>query len=300
MTVADAKNSRDKSTAAGIKKWHVDNNGWSDIGYHKVIRGSGLLENGRSETTLGAHVKNGNTGALGVCCTGHLGLAEPTSAQIATLVKLLADWCKTYSLTINDIYGHHNVPVGTKKPACPGANMVSKFDVIKSRVTSAIMPPKYALSAKVTDLSIRRLLEKAIDDDGCLSYQEIHDLIAAVVGDGQVTPQELRDMQAIATHSKSLQGPGKIYLQVFLANPQAFIDHNRKVTEGSTGGSAPASNGSNGATQSSSAGQSPTQQANAEFYRRNPHRKGKLLTSSAADRPYRNEWMELYRSFGGT
>ncbi len=143
-------------------------------------------------------------------------------------------------------------------------------------------------------------LEKAIDDDGCLSYQEIHDLVAAVVGDGQVTPQELRDMQAIATHSKSLQGPGKIYLQAFLANPQAFIDHNRMATEGSSGGSEPTSNGSNGATPPSNAGQSPTQQANTEFYRRHPHRKGKLLTSSAADRPYRTEWMDLYRSFGGT
>jgi hypothetical protein len=296
-TVAQAKNFRDKSTAAGIKKYHVETNGWSDIGYHKVIRGSGLLENGRSETTLGSHVKNGNTGALGVCCTGHFGLVEPTSAQIDTLVKLLADWCKKYLLSVTDIYGHHNVPVGTKKPACPGKNMVSKFDSIKSRVTSAIMPPKYVLSAKVNDLSIRRLLEKAIDDDGRLSYQEIHDLVAAVVGDGQVTPQELRDMQAIATHSQSLQGPGRTYLQVFLANPQVFIDHNRKITEGSTNGSAPANNGS---AQSNNASQSPTQQANNEFYRRHPHRKGKLLTSSAADKPYRVEWMKLYKGYGGT
>jgi len=289
-TVSEALAGRDRTTAAGIKKWHINNNGWSDIGYHKVIRGSGLLENGVSETTLGSHVKNGNTGALGVCCTGHFGLVKPTKEQLNTLVELLAGWCKTYKLTTADIYGHHNVPVGKKKPACPGKNMVAKFGWIKQQVADRIMPPRYVLSAKVQDPNIRRILERSLDDNQRLCVHEVHDIISWVVGDGVVSPQEMKDLKAIFAHSASLQGPGKGLLATFLLYPNAFIDHNRLVATAAT----PAAT-----AQPSASSLSVTQKTNNEFYRRYPQKKGKQLTSSASDKKYRDEWMTIYRSFGG-
>ena len=41
--------------ASEIKKWHVDDNGWDDIGYHYIIKRGGLVEVGRPEAFQGAH-----------------------------------------------------------------------------------------------------------------------------------------------------------------------------------------------------------------------------------------------------
>ena len=43
---ADTPDDRDVDMAT-IKKWHVEERGWSDIGYHFVIRRNGLVEAGR-------------------------------------------------------------------------------------------------------------------------------------------------------------------------------------------------------------------------------------------------------------
>ena len=38
-----------------IKKWHVEGNGWSDIGYHFYIDLEGNIFKGRDIATMGAH-----------------------------------------------------------------------------------------------------------------------------------------------------------------------------------------------------------------------------------------------------
>ena len=39
--------------AEDIRKWHVEERGWSDIGYHKVIRRDGTVEDGRDLNVSG-------------------------------------------------------------------------------------------------------------------------------------------------------------------------------------------------------------------------------------------------------
>ena len=53
-----------------IRKWHVEGNGWSDIGYHKVIKRNGAVENGRPLMAMGAHVKGKNAISIGICMVG--------------------------------------------------------------------------------------------------------------------------------------------------------------------------------------------------------------------------------------
>lgn len=53
-----------------IRKWHVEKNKWSDIGYHFVIRRGGSLEIGRPVDTIGAHVKGFNAVSVGICMVG--------------------------------------------------------------------------------------------------------------------------------------------------------------------------------------------------------------------------------------
>lgn len=58
--------------AKEIRKVHVDENGWKDIGYHFVIRRDGTVEKGRDVSVIGAHVLNHNANSIGICLAGGL------------------------------------------------------------------------------------------------------------------------------------------------------------------------------------------------------------------------------------
>lgn len=94
-----------------IRDWHVNGHGWSDVGYHKVIRRDGTIENGRPINKVGAHVLNHNTGNIGICLVGGLkeGTQEPednfTDDQYASLSKLLRELHVKFSTAI--IVGHN-------------------------------------------------------------------------------------------------------------------------------------------------------------------------------------------------
>jgi N-acetyl-anhydromuramyl-L-alanine amidase AmpD len=54
-----------------IRKWHMAK-GWSDVGYHFVIRRNGKVEKGRIINDIGAHVAGYNAVSVGVCLVGGL------------------------------------------------------------------------------------------------------------------------------------------------------------------------------------------------------------------------------------
>ena len=60
--------------AETIREWHTlpkpKGRGWSDIGYHWVIRRNGTVEAGRSEERAGAHAKGYNQDSIGICLIG--------------------------------------------------------------------------------------------------------------------------------------------------------------------------------------------------------------------------------------
>ena len=63
-----------------IRDWHVNGNGWSDIGYAYVIRRNGALELGRDldrdgnvDEETGAHAKGFNVNSIGICLVGGTG-----------------------------------------------------------------------------------------------------------------------------------------------------------------------------------------------------------------------------------
>ena len=57
-------------TADHIRRWHVDDNGWSDIGYHWVIERDGKLQHGQHAQARGAHVRGRNHESIGICLIG--------------------------------------------------------------------------------------------------------------------------------------------------------------------------------------------------------------------------------------
>ena len=86
---SDTADDKDLS-ARDIHKMHLTF-GWDGIGYHKIIRRDGTLENGRPEFWVGAHTYGLNKKSLGVCLIGQ---SNFTSNQLNSLEKLLIKWKK--------------------------------------------------------------------------------------------------------------------------------------------------------------------------------------------------------------
>ncbi|MGI0120250.1 N-acetylmuramoyl-L-alanine amidase [Zooshikella sp. RANM57] len=89
--------------AEEIHRWHKKRK-WSGIGYHKVIRRDGTVENGRPEYWKGAHVKGYNSTSLGVCLIGR---DQFTDAQMRSLERVLIEWKAKYSNA--DVCGHRDL-----------------------------------------------------------------------------------------------------------------------------------------------------------------------------------------------
>ena len=100
-----------------IHKMHLGF-GWDGIGYHKIIRRNGEVENGRPECWIGAHAKGKNNISLGVCLIGTNVFSDK---QFNALEKVLLLWKAKYNNAM--ILGHRDA-IKTNK-TCPN------FDVKK-------------------------------------------------------------------------------------------------------------------------------------------------------------------------
>ena len=108
--------------AKEIRGWHVNDNGWSGIGYHGVIRRDGTLESGRSLDEAGAHCRGKNAHSVGICLVGGLNdtgkpEANFTPAQWATLERVVRDLLRKYPGA--SVAGHNEFAA----KACPCFNV---------------------------------------------------------------------------------------------------------------------------------------------------------------------------------
>lgn len=105
-----------------IKQWHLAKDPpWDDIGYHIIIRRSGVVEFGRSFDEQGAHVRGHNTDSLGLCLIGgvsegdvNVAEANYTPEQWGALGKTV-DWIKVM-LSHASVLGHCDLDANK---ACP-------------------------------------------------------------------------------------------------------------------------------------------------------------------------------------
>ena len=78
----------------GIQLYHVQGNGWNDIGYNFLVDRFGTIYEGRyggiDRPVVGAHARGFNTGAVGVALLGTYSDTAPTSAAQKALTALLA------------------------------------------------------------------------------------------------------------------------------------------------------------------------------------------------------------------
>ena len=105
--------------AEDIRRWHVNGNGWSDIGYHYVVDLDGTIELGRDVSLVGAHATGHNANSVGVCYIGGrdaekgCGKDTRTDAQKVSLRVLLQHLRARFPEA--RIIGHCNV----SKKRCP-------------------------------------------------------------------------------------------------------------------------------------------------------------------------------------
>jgi len=66
---ADTPEGREVKTEE-IKRWHTEERGWSDIGYHWVVELDGSVHQGRDEAVNGAHCRGHNSDSIGICYVG--------------------------------------------------------------------------------------------------------------------------------------------------------------------------------------------------------------------------------------
>lgn len=97
-----------------IRKWHIEENGWSDVGYHYFITKDGEVHSGRSLERAGAHCKGFNKSSIGICLSGR---NEFTEEQFQSLRDIIKDeLIPNLGLSIIDILGHRDL---NKGKSCP-------------------------------------------------------------------------------------------------------------------------------------------------------------------------------------
>lgn len=115
------------TTVEAVRKYHKENNGWKDIGYHYLIYLDGSIHQGRPIDQVGAHCSGHNTGTIGICYVGGLDANKKpkdtrTEAQVFALRKLV-NALKTTFPTIKKVSGHNQY---SSKP-CPCFDVRKEF-----------------------------------------------------------------------------------------------------------------------------------------------------------------------------
>lgn len=118
--------------AKEIRAWHTTpkpkGNGWSDIGYHYVIRRDGTVERGRPDEKVGAHVHGHNENSLGICMVGGMAESGRDDCNFAFLqYEALYELVKTLKETYPEakVLGHRDAMAVTK--SCPTFDVASFF-----------------------------------------------------------------------------------------------------------------------------------------------------------------------------
>lgn len=123
------------TTVDDIRRWHVQGNGWSDVGYHKIIKANGSISQGRADVRPGAHAPGVNSSSLGICLIGDFSTVLPPAAQRKTLVQTLASLCKRYGLTSAAIIGHRDAGAAHGySTRCPGDALYNDLPAIRREV----------------------------------------------------------------------------------------------------------------------------------------------------------------------
>tara|TARA_R110001592_G_scaffold67498_1_gene207149 strand:+ start:1959 stop:2381 length:423 start_codon:yes stop_codon:yes gene_type:complete len=109
-----------------IRGWHVNERGWSDIGYHYIILIDGTIDEGRALEIQGAHVRGLNKNSIGICyvggCDSKMNPKDTrTPEQIKSMNQLVSKLKEKYNASV---HGHNEF----SSKACPAFNVKKEYN----------------------------------------------------------------------------------------------------------------------------------------------------------------------------
>lgn len=110
-----------------ICKYHIETNGWNDVGYHYGLERIGdkyEILKGRMDNETGAHCLGFNDKSIGICLIGNYDITPPSMEQYALLAKLVHSLMGIYGIKNDKIIGHFESYGLLDKPiakTCPGS-----------------------------------------------------------------------------------------------------------------------------------------------------------------------------------
>ncbi len=135
--------------------FHVNTNGWDDIGYNWLVDPNGVIYEGRGSRVQGSHFSCMNSYTLGICMIGNFVNQNPPDTAVTSLIDILAyeaskfnidpDGMSVHStsqLNLFNISSHRDgnsstAPIGCPKgTTCPGDSLYSKLPEIRQRLAA--------------------------------------------------------------------------------------------------------------------------------------------------------------------
>lgn len=157
-----AANTTSSDFAAVVRaywNYHVNSNGWADIGYNWLTDPNGVLYQGRAfkyATTYnikGAHNTGLNSHTLGFCIIGNYETYTPSTVSLETTANIMAYFCDLYDLdptgtdymyhlsATEDVIDGHKQSGGTYgsyTTSCPGQNLISYLSQLRTDVDNVV------------------------------------------------------------------------------------------------------------------------------------------------------------------
>lgn len=103
-----------------IERYHVDTNGWRDIGYHagcEDVDGQYACFYGRPDYLPGAHTAGQNGATFGFCFVGNYDGMGPDHGMLRVAARrVLVPWLLRFGLRVTDVRPHRDFANKT----CPG------------------------------------------------------------------------------------------------------------------------------------------------------------------------------------
>ena len=150
-----------------IYAYHVQSNGWDDIGYNFLVDRFGRIYEGRyggiTRNVIGAHAQGFNNGSTGISVIGTFQSAGVPSATQAALEKIIAwrldrGWVDPSGTNTYTSGGSNKYPQGTKvnlhnvighkdvgQTSCPGTNIYGLLSWLRTKAHSDSLPKLFNL-----------------------------------------------------------------------------------------------------------------------------------------------------------
>lgn len=107
-----------------IRKWHTEQNGWRDVGYHYFIKKNGEIQKGRDIEITPSSQKGHNRRTISICLHGR---HKFTNKQFESLRKLCLEINELYQGRVT-FHGHREV---TDEKTCPNFDYAEVLNLDK-------------------------------------------------------------------------------------------------------------------------------------------------------------------------